>query len=68
MRKQSAPSAVKALAAARSTMLPVDGTAYDAIAEMPKATQPRRLTAAIHHSSARRGRQAALPQTSTKAR
>lgn len=41
------------LALARSTVLPVDGTTYDAIAEIPKATHPSRLTAAIHHSSVR---------------
>src|SRR5262249_37420708 len=68
IRKQSAPKAVNELALARSRALPVEGTTYDAIAEIPKATQPRRLTAATHHSSALRGRHAAPPQTSTYAR
>ena len=53
MKKHNAPRAVDQLTAARSIMDPVDGTMYEAIAEMPKSTQPSRLTAAIVHSRPR---------------
>src|SRR3954452_3151141 len=44
-KKQAAPAAVFPFAAARSTTVPLEGTTYPATAEMPKKTQPRRLTA-----------------------
>ncbi len=49
MKKQSAPSAVVQFAAARSSIEPLDGTTYDAIAEIMKKMQPTRFTAAILH-------------------
>jgi hypothetical protein len=54
--------------AARARTSPDDGTQNDAIAEMPNAMQPTRLTAAIFHSSVRLRVQSAWPQTSAYAR
>jgi hypothetical protein len=51
--------------AARSRTSPADGTQNDAIAEIPKATQPTRLAAAIFHASERSLVQSGWPQTST---
>ena len=50
-RKHAAPSDVFQLAAARSSTEPLEGTTYPATAEIPKKTQPRRLTAGCHHPS-----------------
>ena len=54
MRKQSAPSAVVQLAAARSSIDPLEGTMNDAMAEIQKSTKPAKFTAAIFHSRSRR--------------
>ena len=59
---------MKKLAAARSITLPVDGTEYAAIAEIPKAMQPSRLTDAMAESSERLGSAVSRPPTSTYAR
>ena len=50
-RKQAAPAAVVQFAAARSSIVPVDGTTKPAIAEMPKRMHPARLTAGCHQPS-----------------
>jgi hypothetical protein len=67
-RKQSPPNEVNAFARARFRTSPVAGTTYDATAEIPNATQPRRLTAAIRHSASRGRHDAGRPETSTYAR
>ena len=53
MKKHNAPRPVHQLTAARSSIDPVEGTTYEAIAEMPKNTQPSRFTAAMVHSRSR---------------
>ena len=55
-RKQAAPSTVVKLAAARLITDPVEGTRYPATAEMPKKTQPSRLTDGSHQPERPRAR------------
>lgn len=50
MKKHSAPTNVPKFTRATFIGRPVVGTTYDAIAETPKAMEPNKLRAVIHHA------------------